>query len=502
VNRCSLSVLCDLRPAFEGFFGISHEARSMFSLFHELDDVDVTGLIHHPGRMLARGLPRRAEVKRGVADAQQFAALSRLVASTTSPTRRWEVMRDKAATALDLCWLHLLTTAGVRIPLDRFEGAEFGDFLWQTLFWASLPSSEFERCRTARYASLWSPWSAMHVAALFPWSRRYPLIDTSGYDMLIAQTPWPGRVDRKTRLVIRYHDAMPVFLPHTVKEPRLHSLFHLSALKQNAKHAVFACVSAHARDSLLKIFPHLEKRAFVAFDGIAEAYFPGSATPKAVARIIASRIDATTELQPRPRANSVESTEIEREDFRFVLMVSTLEPRKNHLRLIAAWEALRIKLQQRIALVFVGSMGWGNDRLLRAMRGWQMRRELFHLSALPPSEMRILYAAADAVVCPSVAEGFDLPSVEAMRCGGAVVASDIAVHREILGDAALYCDPYSDASICDALMRLLTDQGAQQDLRSKARIRATAFDKSKIRQQWDEIVDFCRIQQGTCRSDG
>ena len=103
----------------------------------------------------------------------------------------------------------------------------------------------------------------------------------------------------------------------------------------------------------------------------------------------------------------------------------------------------------------MGSSGSGNAGLLRAMQKWQLRGELFHLSSVPPSEMRLLYAAADPVVCPSVSEGFDLPSIEAMRCGAAVAASDIPVHREILGDAALYFDPYSTTGICDALMACL-----------------------------------------------
>ena len=106
-----------------------------------------------------------------------------------------------------------------------------------------------------------------------------------------------------------------------------------------------------------------------------------------------------------------------------------------------------MKIKHPLALVFVGSPGWDNSGLLRAMQKWQSSGDLFHLSDVPPSQLRLLYAAADAVVCPSVSEGFDLPGVEALRCGGAVAASDIPVHREILGEAALYFDPYSTAGM-------------------------------------------------------
>ena len=118
--------------------------------------------------------------------------------------------------------------------------------------------------------------------------------------------------------------------------------------------------------------------------------------------------------------------------------------------------------------------------------------ELFHLSDVQPSQMRLLYAAAEAVVCPSVSEGFDLPGVEALRCGGAVAASDIPVHREILGEAALYFDPYSTAGIGDALVRLLTVEGVRSDVRGKAAQQAAKYDKSAIRRQWEEVFDYCR----------
>lgn len=492
MNPRPLSILWDLRPAFAGFFGISNETRLMFSLLHEMDDVEVTGLIHHPSLALARALTRNEPIDRPSKPAQTIKALSRFVVSTTPRTGCFW-LQDKAATALNFYWLQLLTTLGVRIPLDRFNGTDFGDFLWQTLFSMSLPPSDFERCRTARYATLWAPWSAMQASALFPWSRRYARVDTSGYDVFVAQTPWPGRVVPQTQLVIRYHDAVPVFLPHTIEYSRRHNFFHLSALRENTKLAAFACVSEHSRMNLLRLFPHLEKRVFVVSDCIAEAYFPDSATRETVAGILASRVDATTE--PVRKGNRLYDTQVKLGDRRFLLMVSTLEPRKNHLGLLAAWEALRLKSKQPIALVFVGSLGWGSGRLLQAMRKWQLRGELFHLSAVSPSELRLLYSAADAVICPSASEGFDLPSIEAMRCGAAVVASDIPVHREILGDAALYFDPYSTASICDALMRLLTIEDLRSDLRSKAEPQAAKFGASATRRQWEQVFDYCRANR-------
>jgi hypothetical protein len=128
------------------------------------------------------------------------------------------------------------------------------------------------------------------------------------------------------------------------------------------------------------------------------------------------------------------------------------------------------------------------------MRGWQERDELFHLSNVPASEMRMLYSSAEAVVCPSVDEGFDLPAAEAICCGGVVAASDIAVHRELLGEAAAYFNPYSTTGMCDTLMRVLAES-RRQDLRQKSFQRRELFSASHVRDQWQEIFEYCRTRQ-------
>src|SRR5690606_20485234 len=74
----------------------------------------------------------------------------------------------------------------------------------------------------------------------------------------------------------------------------------------------------------------------------------------------------------------------------------------------------------------------------------------------PAQELRLLYRHARCVVCPSFYEGFDFSGVEAMRCGGAVLASDIAVHRDVYGAASEYFNPHSVDDLEQALVRLMS----------------------------------------------
>ena len=388
----------------------------------------------------------------------------------------------------------MLTQLGIGVSLDQFDGTEFGDFLWQLLFSPSLPASDFERCRTAQYVALWAPWRALHATALVPGFRSYARVDTRGYDMFIAQTPWPGTVSAQTRLVIRYHDAMPVFLPHTVKQSRLHQYFHMTALSENAKSASFACVSEYSRLQLLKIFPEVERRAFVVQDCIGDEYFPSTETSDAVPGIIANRIDPSTEPDFGRLAyrKAFYDLHLPARDFRYILLVGTLEPRKNYLGFLKAWERLRSLPNRPTAIVCVSSAGWNNSDLKSALQRWQAMGELFHLSSVSSSEMRTLYSSAEAVVCPSVSEGFDLPSVEAIRCGAAVAASDIPIHREMLGEAALYFNPYSTDSMTETIARFLTDRQVKASMQSAVGNQASKFSRSVVSDQWHQMLESCR----------
>ena len=492
VKAQKLSVLVDLRPAFDGRYGIPQESRMALALLRDLEGIDSTGLIHHPALPLAHvpDAPNRL-----LASAENLRIMSRLVASLSPRGGPFRAPRSAVYAAANFLHLYARLMVGISIPLGQFDGSEFGDFLWQNLFGMTLQPEHFEACRTAKYVTLSPPWRAMHATGLLPQPRRYATVDTSGYDAFVAQTPWPGIVHPRTQLIVRYHDSVPILLPHTLRQPRLMRSFHYSALKANARSAIFACVSEATKTKLLRIYPELERRSFVVHNSIAPDYFPAPAKRETIADIVTYRAIASKAAR-NTNAMHDDGRKIHRapEDFRFLLMVGALEPRKNHLGLLNAWQALRLRLHSVPALVFVGSPGWGNEALLNAMRGWQERGELFHLSNVPASEMRMLYSSAEAVVCPSVDEGFDLPAAEAICCGGVVAASDIAVHRELLGEAAAYFNPYSTTGMCDTLMRVLAES-RRQDLRQKSFQRRELFSASHVRDQWQEIFEYCRTRQ-------
>jgi glycosyltransferase involved in cell wall biosynthesis len=181
---------------------------------------------------------------------------------------------------------------------------------------------------------------------------------------------------------------------------------------------------------------------------------------------------------------------------KFIMMVSTLEPRKNHTKFLAAWDYLKNHGMPDLKLILVGERGWEENRILDAMAPWQQRGELFHIHRVPSGQLRILYNAAEAVVCPSVAEGFDLSGIEAMLCGGAVVASDITVHREVYGDACEYFKPYSTIDQAKAIENVIhPDRSSRREELVEAGLRhGPRYKRENVMPIWHEF--FERIRGG------
>jgi glycosyltransferase involved in cell wall biosynthesis len=452
----SLRVLLDLRPALGGHAGIPQAARLLFRNLSLLDDVRVEGLFQSGNRVLRSGLPSRpTRLFRPKPIDWQLNRLGRTVISIEEGI--WNSHAYTTAHALRMAVKHLL---GGKQTLTRFDPQHFQDFVWHRFFARSLPSEDFEIVMRAAFRIARIPWNAMHVCALVTRKLGYPLyprLDTSDFDFMIAETPYPGTVAKNTKLIIRYHDAIPLLMPHTISDRRFHQAFHYRALRKNVESgAHFVCVSDATRNDLLSIFPQAESRAVTIHNMVSHDYFAEDSNPDRIPEVIKARLNSSVKLSIDPILKRVLHNDDNRsEGLDFLLIVSTVEPRKNHLSLLTAWESLRLKMFPKLKLVVVGALGWHHKSILHRFRPWMERGDAYLLEDVPASELRMLYRHARATICPSFCEGFDFSGVEAMRSGGAVVASDIPVHREIYADAAEYFNPYSTEALSAAIQNII-----------------------------------------------
>ena len=511
------TVLLEMRPALEGFAGIPQECRLLFRGLRMLDFIEVEGLIQTSNRALARGTVANPRFfTPAMSESKKINRFSRVIISLAEKPYRTVLDKlldwgQKRAASAEITFSALVGLK--QIKLSNFESRYFEDFVWRTLFSKTLPASDFSLVVKVNHKICSVPWHTMHVVGLntlnFLPSPRYPRLVTEGVDVFIAQTPYPARISRGTAFVVRYHDAIPVFMPHTISDKSLHQATHFYALMDNVKSgAYFACVSEATRKDLISLFPKAEKRAVTIHNMVSHHYFQEDSLIALVQGIIRARIyegDPAKGVDLLPKFFSLREKEsfytrcLGKLPLKYLLIVSTVEPRKNHARLLAAWEVLKADVDPSMKLVVVGTLGWDYSATTKAFSTWIDRGELFMLSSVPAPDLRVLYRHAAATVCPSLGEGFDFSGVESMRSGGVVIASDIPVHREVYDNASEYFDPYSTASLVKAIKKVLyapDSTEVQESLRVQGQVVSARYLPEKILPQWENFINRVTLESG------
>jgi len=257
-----------------------------------------------------------------------------------------------------------------------------------------------------------------------------------GCDIFHHTNYWLAAVGRRTPQVMTLHD-----LAH-MRDPSCHTARAVEALSQVIESAVQRCAAflvpseATARDC--EEYLGLSRdRIFVTPLGVE----PGFSHPS---------------RHPSPGPTP------------YLLAVGTLEPRKNHLRLIEAYARLRTD----VPLHLVGKRGWRCDdvvELARATPGVEWKGHL------PEEQLRAELAGATAMVYPSLLEGFGLPVLEAMAAGVPVITSDVEPLRSIAEGAALLVDPHDVDAIAGAMQRMLDESATREELIGNGLRRAAEY---------------------------
>ncbi len=120
-----------------------------------------------------------------------------------------------------------------------------------------------------------------------------------------------------------------------------------------------------------------------------------------------------------------------------------------------------------------------------------MRADIAMLGSVPHEQLHQLYRLCDAYVCPSYAESFGHPLVEAMAMSLPVAAADLPVHREMCGAAAVYFDVFDEQALAEQCARVLTDTQLQAELRESGMQRSKEFSWDKHCQQLVELIRSC-----------
>lgn len=183
----------------------------------------------------------------------------------------------------------------------------------------------------------------------------------------------------------------------------------------------------------------------------------------------------------RPAGQSMVSEEIVEiaKSGPYLLMVGTIDPRKNHKLLLAAYDRGLKKLGMH--LVIAGHKGWDVDDLIQRMEGHEdFGKGIWHVNGASDEEIDYLYAHCYALAFPSYIEGYGLPIIESMVRGVPVIAADTPINMEVGGEYALYFSQDKPEELVEAVSGLLEKPSEYESIKDKL--------KSFVPPTWEETA--------------
>ncbi len=198
-----------------------------------------------------------------------------------------------------------------------------------------------------------------------------------------------------------------------------------------------------------------------------------------------------------PEFQPTAPTAVQRERYglgpRYALYVGNFLPHKNLPRLLGAWAALPEALRSSHRLVLAGGDRTGRPALAAAADSLGLRERVVFPGLIDDADLPALYGGADAVVQPSLEEGFGLPALEAMACGAPVVASRRGALPEVVGDAGLLVEPEDERALTAALSRVLGSSAERAALTRQGLARAAHFTSERTA---GRVVDLLQATAG------
>lgn len=308
------------------------------------------------------------------------------------------------------------------------------------------------------------------------WYLGWPKIDrlVGGADAVFLPNLIFGAVSRKVRLVTTIHDLSFERYPHCFSwKRRLWHVFVNPKKLCRRSDRIIAVSASSAAD-------------------VAQLYGVDRKKIKA----IPSAIDQRFRLLDRNDAKLIEVKEKYHLPFKFILYLGTIEPRKNIIGLIRAFERFQRSAETQGAeelakykLVIAGSPGWLGEQVFAELGKSAYQEKIIFTGFVSDPDKVCFYNLASLFVYPSFFEGFGFPPLEAMSCGVPVITANGSSLSEICGDAAILIDPDKPEEIARAMREALSDKSLREKLAGRGLEKAKTYDWSRTALQTLEVLE-------------
>ena len=265
--------------------------------------------------------------------------------------------------------------------------------------------------------------------------------------------------------IITIHDLSFLRYPkfYSWKRRLWHNIININSLLKKFDRII--AVSESTKRDIVELCKIPEKKVSVIYSGIGEEYLRSD---KYFSENESRRVIKKYKLPQK-----------------FILSLSTLEPRKNIDGVIRAYTLMRQenKSLEEYKLIIAGSRGWQYQGITQAWQESKFKDDIFFVGYVDAQDKPYIYKLATVFVYPSYYEGFGFPPLEAAACSTPVITSIASSLPELIGSGSIQIDPYNAREISQAIALLLSDSGLREHYIKAGKSCAAKFSWQKTAEQ-------------------
>ena len=324
--------------------------------------------------------------------------------------------------------------------------------------------SKFENVRMRRFKI------PNKILNLFFWYLNWPKIDDfcGGAEVVFSPNIIFGAVSKKAKLVLTVHDLS--FERHSeyfsLKRRWWHIFINTRRICGAADKII--AVSQSTKNDLLDLYGIKKEKVQTVYSASSKQF----------------------KIIDRNDLHLIKTKEKYNLPYKFILLLSTIEPRKNIIGTVRAFNALQKYAQEKqredllkYELVIAGERGWDTKAIFAEIEKSLFRQKIKMINSIPDEDKPYLYNLASLFVYPSFFEGFGFPPLEAMACGVPVITSNSSSLPEVVDGAAIMIDPDKPDEIRIAMKEILSDGEFRCNLIKKGLKKSQEFTWEKTARQ-------------------
>ena len=290
----------------------------------------------------------------------------------------------------------------------------------------------------------------------------YPKIDRllGGVDIFFSPHIFSAPVSRNCKIVTTFHDLSFENHKEFYSASKNYWHFSMNPEKQAQRSNKIIAVSKSTKEDLIKIYKIRSEKIKVVYSGI---------------RLESETIDIKKKYSLPEK---------------YILYLGTIEPRKNIIGIIKAFEKLKKQKTKnhKLKLVIAGSKGWLYENIFKTVQNSSVKNDIIFTGFIEDKDKSALYDLADLFVYPSFYEGFGFPPLEAMACGTPVITSNFSSLPEAVGDAAIMINPYNIDELAKGMEMVLTDEKLRNVLIERGFKQTKKFSWQKCAEETLEFI--------------